>query len=365
MREADIAALSLRQHLSDAMLAKLVNARGSLAGLLGLDANGLAALCGELGLNLQVLNALADADTNAAKLEAEQKLRWLTDNGGKLILMEDESYPALLKEIYDPPAALYALGNTNCLNDFCIAMVGARKASRLGEDMARKLASELAANGVTVVSGFAYGIDICSHIGAVKAGGSTVAVLGSGLNEIYPKTNQKYIDGICRDGCIITEFDPDEKPNSYNFPKRNRIVAGLSRGVVVVEAAARSGSLITARLAHESGRDVFAVPTSPLFNNNATNAMLKDTAHIACNASDILEHYTHLFNQPSVEPEVTFDSPEEAQVYEAIAIEPASIDELVETTGLSYVTLASLLMTMELKSMLTKGADGRFGREHL
>ncbi|MDR2870777.1 MAG: DNA-processing protein DprA [Deferribacteraceae bacterium] len=356
MREEEIAALSLRQHLPDAAIKAIVEQRGTLKGMLALP---MDELFHNFGIEPQKANAIIKTDTR----EAENKLQWLEKAGGQLVLMEDELYPAILKEIYDPPACLYVLGKADCLNDFCISLVGARKSSQIGEDMAKKLAGELAASGVTVVSGFAYGIDINAHLGAVKAGGSTVAVLGSGLNDIYPKSNSKHIEAICRDGCLITEFDPNEKPYSYNFPKRNRIVAGISRGVVVVEAAARSGSLITARLAHESGRDVFAVPTSPLFANNATNTMLKDTAHIACCATDILEHYTHLFNQPSTTTEpaaIHFDSPEERKLYEAIAREPLSTDELVPQIGLTYAELVSLLLMMEMKSLIKKGVDGRF-----
>ena len=194
--------------------------------------------------------------------KAEIELLNVRKLGGDILVLDDGVYPALLREIYDPPITLYVKGAwSQCLDQPCIAIVGSRKCSTYGQNAALMLARDLAQRGVTVVSGFARGIDAAAHRGAMEGGGRTVGVLGTGIDEVYPRDHKKLADEILeRGGALVSQFPLATPPVSENFPYRNRIISGLSLGVVVVEAAENSGSLITARLAIEQNREVFAVP---------------------------------------------------------------------------------------------------------
>ena len=195
-----------------------------------------------------------------------------------LLILDDGVYPASLREIYDPPIALYVKGAwSECLDQPCVAIVGSRRCSTYGQNSALMLARDLAQRGVTVVSGFARGIDAAAHRGALEAGGRTVAVLGTGIDEVYPRDHKKLAAEILeRGGALVTQFPLGTPPVSENFPYRNRIISGLSLGVVVVEAAENSGSLITARLAMEQNREVFAVPGNITSRNSfGTNYLIK------------------------------------------------------------------------------------------
>lgn len=354
--EAAITALALKnsKDISESAVRDIMRSRGTLKGLIDMPFEELV----YMGLDIKSAHAIAEANLK----EAEKEIKALYGMGGYLKLLEDKDYPAYLKEIYDPPVALYFMGDSSCLDALCIAMVGARKTSRIGEDMAGKLATELSSAGVTVVSGFAYGIDICSHIAALKSGGCTAAVLGSGFKHIYPHAHKKYIDDVCIKGCLVSEFPLDEKPAAYNFPKRNRIISGLCRGVVVVEASARSGSLITVRTALEQGRDVFAVPTSPLFTNNATNELIRNGAILTGSAADILSEYSYIMErEASISGEKTLEEGgDKERIYEAVAMEPLTADELTDRLQIGYTGLAAILMEMELEGTLKKGGDGRY-----
>ncbi|NLV21896.1 MAG: DNA-protecting protein DprA, partial [Syntrophomonadaceae bacterium] len=182
------------------------------------------------------------------------------DSGARLSCIEDEDYPLWLGKIHDPPYLLYYRGELSSLNELSIAIVGSRRASSYGKIQSFRLSRELAAKGITIVSGMARGIDTEAHKGALEAGGQTIAVLGSGLDVIYPPENKQLYNEISQQGAVITEFPPHTHPEPGNFPMRNRVIAGLSRGVLVVEAQQRSGALITVDFALEQGRDVFAVP---------------------------------------------------------------------------------------------------------
>ncbi|MDR2104491.1 MAG: DNA-protecting protein DprA, partial [Deferribacteraceae bacterium] len=182
---------------------------------------------------------------DAVMKAAEANLRRVEAGGAEIISILTPDYPSILKEINDPPLLIFLKGEKRCLEQFCIGIVGSRKASRNGLNIASEIAGSLARCGITVVSGFAFGVDIAAHLSAA-ATGSTAVVLGSGFENIYPKEHIKYLDKICVQGCVLTEFYPQEKPVPYNFPKRNRIISGLSKGVIICEASARSGSLITA-----------------------------------------------------------------------------------------------------------------------
>ncbi|MEF3254316.1 MAG: DNA-processing protein DprA, partial [Deferribacterales bacterium] len=220
----------------------------------------------------------------------EQELELIKKYKINIITFEDENYPNLLKSIDDPPAILYTYGNIEALKQPSIAIVGSREASIPGCRFAKQLASDLAEIGFNIVSGFATGIDIHAHLGAMEKG-LTTAIFGSGLLYVYPASNKKYLKKLYENGCIVSEQPLKEEPNAHNFPRRNRIISGLSLGVVVVEAHVKSGSLITARLAVEYGRDIFAVPIFPDHQNTGTNKLIKEGAKLIENYMDIVSEY--------------------------------------------------------------------------
>ncbi|MFH2137970.1 MAG: DNA-processing protein DprA [Candidatus Omnitrophota bacterium] len=222
----------------------------------------------------------------------EDELRNIKKLGIHVISLLDAEYPQTLKNIYDPPAVLYVKGDTRCLSNLSVAIVGCRKASTYGLKQAEKIAGELSQNGVCVVSGMARGIDTAAHKGALAARGKTVAVLGSGLSVVYPPENQGLFEKIAKQGAVISEFSLQSSPVKSNFPRRNRIISGLSKAVVVVEAMRQSGSLITADFALEQGREVYAVPgAANSLNAQGTNKLIKEGAKLVENAQDILEEF--------------------------------------------------------------------------
>ncbi len=213
----------------------------------------------------------------------------------RILTIDDERYPRQLQNLYNPPIVLYTFGDLECIDaNISITVVGSRKATREGLDIAKAISQNLAACGVTIISGLARGIDTNAHIGALEAGGKTVAVLGCGINVVFPKENRRLMEQIYKNGCIITEFPPNSEPLAWHFPLRNRIVAALSRGTIVVEAGERSGSLITASLALNLGKDVFAVPGPGSKENCGCNALVRDGAKPITNALEVLEEYADI-----------------------------------------------------------------------
>jgi DNA processing protein len=237
--------------------------------------------------------------------------------------------------------------------------VGSRKSSSAGINIAAQLARDLARCGVTVVSGFAFGADISAHLAAAEAG-STAAVLGSGFEHIYPKEHIKYLDKICENGCVLTEFMPAEPPNPYNFPKRNRIISGLSKGIVVCEASKKSGSLITARLALEQNRDVFAVPASPSSFNNAANRLIREGALLTESYLDVINEYKDILADICVtEDAPPYSPPEEhREVWERLKTEPLSADELAQEFDYSRLILS--ITALEIEGVIERNAEGRY-----
>lgn len=208
----------------------------------------------------------------------------------KTLTLQDKNYPANLRHIYQPPSIIYFRGEVLLEDNIAVAVVGSRRATDYGLGNAERLGFELASRGVTVISGLARGIDTAAHKGALRAGGRTIAVLGSGLDVMYPSENKRLADEITRYGAVISEFEPDAPPARHNFPKRNRIISGLSLGVVIVEAAKRSGSLITADFALEQGREVFALPGKVgSFTSEGTHNLIKQGAKLIESIEDIVE----------------------------------------------------------------------------
>jgi DNA processing protein len=268
----------------------------------------------------------------------------------------DQAYPPLLATIHDPPATLWVRGaaEPELLARPAVAVVGARACSSYGRSVARSLSRELAMAGVVVVSGMARGVDGEAHRGALEAGGTTVAVLGCGIDRDYPAAHAELARRICEHGSIVSEYEPGVEPAPWRFPARNRIIAGLSRAVVVVEARERSGALITVDFALEQGRDVLAVPgevTSAL--SAGSNALLRLGAAPALTVDDVLESIGIVVERtPVAEPEG-----DAALLLAALRDSPATVDELAHATGLAAADVASLLVELELDGRVAAG-DG-------
>lgn len=244
------------------------------------------------GLSRREIERLCDKSLDKCLKIVESCMK----SGCRMICYSDEAYPSRLKELYAPPTLLYCLGDLPSDDSLAIAVVGTRQITEYGHEAATRLSMGLARSGAVVVSGFALGVDSAAHKGALKAGGKTVAVIGCGLNYDYPAGQRELKRLISQNGAVISEYPPDTRPDRFTFPTRNRIIAGLSLGTLVIEAGFKSGSLITATMAAENGRDVFAVPGSifsPL--SEGTNRLIRDGAKPVCKVMDILEEYLHLF----------------------------------------------------------------------
>lgn len=343
--------------ISDAALHKILSVRTSLKSIFlasfdELYSLGVPSVAAENIINRRYDEAFVDNEFAAAE-----------KNGVKIIGIDDEDYPPLLKEIYCPPAYFYAKGKTSCLKEPAIAIVGSRKASKAGMEFAGKIASDLAAAGVTVVSGFASGIDIAVHVGAAERG-ATIAVLGSGLFNVYPRSNIKHAANIIKEGCIITEFPFAEMPMPYNFPKRNRIISGIAMGVLVAEASERSGSLITARFALEQNKVIFAVPHFPGSQNSACNRLLKQGAKLTETYLDIIEEFKNIFSvvleKKDTQKKKSALTGIKKTIYDAIKIEPLSADELCERLNVGIVDIMVAAAELEIEDYITKNETGDF-----
>lgn len=286
----------------------------------------------------------------------------LRRQGIKLITAEDEQYPNLLAAIADPPYLLYYIGQIGILTEICFAIVGSRAATVYGKNAAYRIGSELAGNSLVVVSGMARGIDTEAHRGALAGQGKTAAVLGSGFDYIYPAENKSLFEEICTRGVAISEYPPLTPPEPGNFPMRNRIISGLSRGVIVVEARKKSGALITADFALEQGRDVFAVP-GPITSKNSegTNNLIKQGARLVASVDDVLEDYYDIIvpgkiTQAELLPAV---DEKEGRVMDCMGYEPVHFDKLMQLTRFDIGLLSTVMLALELKG-LVKSVPGNF-----
>jgi len=296
-----------------------------------------------------------EIDLRRRVVNPEAEMAWLKKKGIEFVHFGCFDYPELLKAIFDPPPGLFVKGDLSSCNNQAVAVVGARKATGYGLAVAAKLAGELAGAGVTVVSGMARGVDTAAHKGALAAGGRTVAVLGCGVDVVYPRENAKLMAEIAENSVVISEFPLQSQPEAWHFPYRNRIISGLCRGTVIVEAAERSGALITADFALEQGREVMAVPgniTSTL--SCGTNRLIKQGARPVENASDILEELGlgRLFKVNSQKTTKIKLSPEEEVVTKVLAGGPATLDQLVEQAGIAPQKVLSALTFLEMKMMV-------------
>lgn len=335
--------------------------RGGMAGIFNENSDFFR----KLPISAEAANTLINKNFN--RNFADEEIELAERENISILTLEDEEYPALLKEIHDAPPVLYVKGGTGCLNNICIGLVGSRKCSKSAEIFTHKLSGELAAVGITVVSGFAYGVDIAAHRGACEKG-ATAAVLGSGILKIYPDRHIKYIDKILdKGGCLISEFSLNAFSAPSNFPRRNRIISGLSKGIAVIEAGFRSGSLITARLAAEQNRDVFAVPAFPLNHNSATNKLLRDGAKLLESSLDIIAEFQYELktelektdNDGGVKGYEPADETEKA-IYEALRIEPMTLNEICDKLSIGIVSAITAVSSMELSGAVLKDENDKF-----
>jgi len=286
----------------------------------------------------------------------EEEFSVCEKKGIKIICIEDEGYPPLLKEIPDPPLVLYVLGKIPACR-FNFAIVGSRRASFYGISTAERFGFQLTSLGFCIISGLARGIDSSAHRGALKGGGKTIAVLGSGLLNVYPPENKSLAEEIIDRGAVISEFPLKTPPHRENFPRRNRIISGLSQGVLIVEAARRSGALITADLALEQGREVFAIPgkvNSP--TSSGTNYLIKQGAKLVENVEDILEEFG-IYAEAVAESELEL-SPEEKELISALKAGSMILDEIVIKTGMDLQRVNQYLISLQLKGVIYAGPGG-------
>jgi DNA processing protein len=316
----------------------------------------------------------ADAIANWEKTIAlDAELKRIADFGCRIVAQQDEEYPALLRQIYDPPPVLYVKGQMLPKDKNAVALVGSRMTTHYGIEIARKLGYQLAYLGVTVVSGGARGIDSAAHQGALTAKGRTIAVLGTGINLITPPENAKLFEQIAANGAVITQFPFNRPGDKQSFPIRNRIVAGMTLGTVVIEANLTSGALITANFANEYGRQVFAVPgriDSP--RSKGCHDLIKKGAKLCEGAEDILSEFEYLF-PPSNRPPTPAEtgvlpalelSDREQKVYDTLGNEEIGIDEVIRKSGLPASAVSVGLLSLEMKRLIRQLPGKMFLRNH-
>lgn len=309
----------------------------------------------EAGLERQVLANLLQS---RRMLNLDTELERVQRCDAWLLTLEDAAYPALLREQADAPAVLYVRGSILPGDDLALGIVGTRKATTYGRDAAHDLAKKLAHNGITVISGLAHGIDAAAHRGALDAPGRTIAVMGCGIDQVYPREHTDLARSIAANGALITEFAIGTRPEARNFPRRNRVISGLALGILVVEAPEASGALITANIAAEQGREVFAVPGSIFSpNSRGANRLIQDGAKLVTNVEDILSELN--IAHDSIQTRVTAEriAPAngiEAQLMNILSANPLHVDELARECGLPVATVSSTLTILELKGLAQK-----------
>jgi DNA processing protein len=337
-----------------------LRAQGGLDRLLDLSSARLAELLGSEARAAALRDSVEDSTAE----------RWAADierTGIRIVTAFDSEYPKLLSEIADPPFALFALGNLEKLRLPAVAIVGSREATRYGRDVATRLARELSSVGVTIVSGFARGIDGAAHQAALDGPGGTVAVLGCGLDVDYPREHARLKQAMLERDLLLSEFLPGSEPHAGNFPVRNRVIAGLAAGVVVIEASKRSGSLITARLANDFGRDVFAVPGSVFSPTSVgTHELLRDGAILCRGAEDVLAELFPAIGGAVLTPRVPAGaavelSSEARRLLAALRREQsAAAEELSQETDLPAATVLAALFELEEAGLAASDETGRY-----
>jgi DNA processing protein len=305
--------------------------------------------------------AIASLLTHDPRVEAERECAAVKRSGARIVTLHSPDYPGLLLQITDPPPFLYLKGELRS-SETAIAIVGSRRASGYGMSTTEKMARGLARQGITVVSGMARGVDTAAHRAALAEGGRSIGVLGCGVDIVYPAENRKLFEEMSSKGALVSEFSMGTQPLAENFPRRNRIISGLCRGVLVVEAAEGSGSLITAQCALEQGRDVFAIPGnihSP--TSRGANRLIKDGAKLVESIDDIIEEMPHKLREKDSVPlsGLTF-SPREAAVLSRLSASPVHIDEIVVKCALTVSEVSAILLRLELNGVITQHPGKQF-----
>lgn len=341
----------------------------------GLGGASLRALLKQFGLPQSILEkkrselaayapeqALAALDSREVQDAVARSLEWAAVAGHSIVTLADELYPRALLEISDPPALLYAAGRTELLRQAAFAVVGSRNASAQGERNAESFARALSDAGLTVVSGLALGIDAAAHRGGLAGASATIAVLGTGIDVVYPKRNAALAAQIAERGLLLSEFAPGTAPAAHNFPRRNRLISGLAQGCLVVEAALASGSLITARAAAEQGREVFAIPGSihsPL--SKGCHALIKSGAKLVESAEDILVELGG-FRPSGFASTTAAPAQAAAGLLQHMGHDPVDVDSLCSRAGLSAEQVSSELLRLELDGYVTSLPGGLYQR---
>ena len=348
--------LSMTPGVGPKIYAQLIEQFGSAQNVFAANAEQLSQLPGIGGKLIHAITVLS------REVDVEQEWDRCRKNKIDIVTIGDDDYPENLTEIYDPPSFLYRNGSWEATYKISIAIVGTRHASRYGIRQAERIAAGLAHAGVTVVSGLARGIDAAAHNGALKAGGKTVAVLGGGLLNLYPPEHKELAEQITVNGCLVSEMPTMHAPRSSSFPRRNRIISGISLGVLVVEAAERSGSLITARHAMEQNREVFAIPGSVESRvSKGCHHLIRDGATLVETVDDILEQLGPLSNPIKTADEKEIRSPGELQlddqqrvILDAIDVEPTAIDEIVSRTQLPVPRVLASVSILEMRRLIRR-----------
>jgi DNA processing protein len=322
----------------------------------------------------RVAQALSSAPTPAIEAQIEKTLDWLALPGNHVLTLADDDYPASLLDIADPPILLYVKGRRELLSRPSLAVVGSRNATTQGVVNAEKFSEVLSQAGLTIVSGMALGIDTAAHQGGLSAAGSTIAVIGTGADIVYPARNRGLAHRIAEHGCLVSEYPLGMPAIASNFPRRNRIISGLARGVLVIEAAAQSGSLITARMAAEQGRDVFAIPGSihsPL--SKGCHLLIKQGAKLVESAQDVLEELPSFqvavskqaagnYSSAEFSTAATASDPDEERLLSAMGFDPVDTDTLALRCGKDAASLNTQLLMLELNGQIERLPGGSYRR---
>lgn len=361
-----LVALNLVEHVGPVRLRKLLDHFGDAPAILRA---GRDALRHVPGVGEDTAEAIARWEST---VDLAGELKRIADFGCRVLTQADEEYPPLLREIYDPPIVLYVKGALTPRDRNAVAMVGSRQTTAYGQDVARKLGYQLAYVGVTVVSGGARGIDTAAHQGALAAKGRTIAVLGTGINLVFPPENAELFERIMANGAVLTQFPFNRPADKQSFPIRNRIVAGMTLGTVVVEADLQSGALITTKFAADYGRQVFAVPgrvDSP--RSKGCHDLIKKGAKLCEGADDILSEFEYLFpasNRPAgpaetgVLPALELSANEQAVLQALRADDETGVDEVIQQSGLPASAASVALLSLEMKRLVRQMPGKRFVR---
>lgn len=362
-----LVALNMVEHVGPVRVRQLLDHFGEAPAILKASRSQLMQV---RGIGEDTANSIANWEK---QIDLPAEMKRISDYGCRIITPTDPEYPPLLREIYDPPIVLYVRGDLRPGDKNGVALVGSRVTTPYGTEVARKLAYQLAYVGVTVVSGGARGIDTAAHQGAIAAKGRTIAVLGTGINVVWPAENRELFERVVANGAVLTQFPFNRPGDKQSFPIRNRIVAGLTMGTIVVEAALNSGAMITANFATEYGRQVFAVPgriDSP--RSKGCHDLIKKGAKLCEGAEDVLSEFEYLFpatNKPpsaaetGVLPAIEL-SGNEQKVYDVLSSEEISVDDVIRQSGLPSSAASVALLSLEMKRLIRQLPGKLFVKNH-